>query len=242
MMKWSSQIVIGFAALLAGAAATVAVTTHAPVSTTDKAAIERIVHDYIMEHPEILPEAMEHLRDREIAKAVVANRSMIETPFAGAWEGSATPDVTLVEFFDYACGYCRASIPVIDRLLKEDPKLRIVYREFPVLGPDSEAAAKVSLAAAKAGKYGAFHRALFAEGRPEPHAVSHVAQKLGIDASFGNSPEATREVANNMELQRALNLTGTPSWVIGDKVLSGAVGYDALKAAIAEARAGKGRG
>jgi protein-disulfide isomerase len=242
MMKWSNQIVIGLAALVAGAAATVAVTTHAPVSITDKAAIERIVHDYIMEHPEILPEAMEHLRDREVAKAVVANRSMIETPFAGAWEGSATPDVTLVEFFDYACGYCRASISVIDRLLKEDPKLRIVYREFPVLGPDSEAAAKVSLAAAKAGKYGTFHRALFAEGRPEPRAVSRVAQKLGIDASFGNSPEATREVANNMELQRALNLTGTPSWVIGDKVLSGAVGYDALKAAIAEARARKSRG
>lgn len=244
MMKWSSQIVIGFAALVAGAAATVAVTTHAPVSTTgvsskDRAAIERIVHDYIMEHPEILPEAMEALRDREVGKAVAANRSTIETPFAGAWEGSATPDVTLVEFFDYACGYCRASIPVIDRLLKEDPKLRIVYREFPVLGPDSEVAAKVSLAAAKAGKYGAFHRALFAQGRPEARAVSGVAKQLGIDPGAGNTPDATRELANNMELQRALNLTGTPSWVIGNKVLSGAVGYDALKAAIAEARARK---
>ncbi|CAN5359522.1 DsbA family protein [soil metagenome] len=227
---------IGLAALIAGAAATVAVTAHAPVSTTDKAAIERIVHDYILDHPEILPQAMENLRDREVGKAVAANRSIIETPFAGAWDGSATPDVTLVEFFDYACGYCRASIPVVDRLLKEDPKLRIVYREFPVLGPDSEAAAKVSLAAAKAGKYGAFHRAMFAQGRPEPRAVSSVAKQLGIDASFGNSPDATRELANNMELQRALNLTGTPSWVVGDKVLSGAVGYDALKAAIAEAR------
>jgi protein-disulfide isomerase len=244
MNKWSNTIVIGFAALVAGAAATVAVTSHTPVSTTevslkDRAAIERIVHDYIMEHPEILPEAMEHLRDREVTKAVNASRSVIETPFAGGWEGSATPDVTLVEFFDYACGYCRASIPVIDRLLKEDPKLRIVYREFPVLGPDSEAAAKVSLAAAKADKYGTFHRALFAQGRPEPRAVSTVAKQLGIDTSFGNSAEATRELANNMELQRSLNLTGTPSWVVGNKVLSGAVGYDALKAAIAEARARK---
>ena len=240
MNKWSNTIVIVFAALVAGAAATVAVTSHSPVSTTDKAAIERIVHNYIMEHPEILPEAMEHLRDREVTKSVNASRSLIETPFAGGWEGSATPDVTLVEFFDYACGYCRASIPVIDRLLKEDPKLRIVYREFPVLGPDSEAAAKVSLAAAKAGKYATFHRAMFAQGRPEPRAISTVAKQLGIDASFGNSAEATRELANNMELQRSLNLTGTPSWVVGDKVLSGAVGYDALKAAIAEARARKG--
>lgn len=240
--NWRNTIVIGLAALMAGAAATVAVTAHAPttVSTTDKAAIERIVRDYILEHPEILPQAMENLRDREVTKAVNANRSIIETPFAGAWEGSATPDVTLVEFFDYACGYCRASIPVIDRLLKEDPRLRIVYREFPVLGPDSEAAAKVSLAAAKAGKYGAFHRALFAQGRPEPRAVSNVVRQLGIDPAFGNGAEATRELSNNMELQRALNLTGTPSWVVGDKVLSGAVGYDALKAAIAEARSRKG--
>jgi protein-disulfide isomerase len=240
MKQWSNTIVVGLAALIAGAAATVAITSHAPVSVTDKAAIERIVHDYIMEHPEILPQAMEQLHDREVSKAVAANRSIIETPFAGGWEGSASPDVTLVEFFDYACGYCRASIPVVNRLLKEDPKLRIVYREFPVLGPDSEAAAKVSLAAAKAGKYAAFHRALFAEGPPAPRSVAAVARKLGIDANFGNSPEATRELANNMELQRALNLTGTPSWVIGDKVLSGAVGYDALKAAIAEVRGRKG--
>ncbi|WP_293881227.1 DsbA family protein [Sphingomonas sp.] len=236
MKNWSYTIMVGFAALIAGAAATVAVSSNAPVSTMDKAAIERVVHDYILAHPEILPEAMERMRDREVGKAVAANRSIIETPFAGGWEGSATPDVTLVEFFDYACGYCRASIPVIDRLLKEDPKLRIVYREFPVLGPDSEAAAKASLAAAKAGKYGSFHRALFAEGRPEPHTVARVAKQLGIDPTQGNGPDATRELANNMELQRALNLTGTPSWIVGNKVLSGAVGYDVLKAAVTEAR------
>ncbi len=238
----NTRFVIGFLALAAGALAGAAATggvASAPVSTTDRTAIEKIVRDYILEHPEILPEAMQRLQEREIAKAVAANRRQIETPFAGAFEGAADADVTIVEFFDYACGYCRASLPDIDRLLKEDPKIRIVYREFPVLGPDSEAAARVSLAAAKAGKYPAFHRALFAAGRPDERTVSKVAASLGINPAI-IGPEAQAEIDANRGLQRALDLRGTPSWVIGDKVLGGAVGYDALKAAIAEARAKKG--
>jgi len=234
------RIVIGGLALAMGAAATAAIMgSGAPVATADRAAIEKIVREYILEHPEILPEAMTKLQEREVAKAIVANRAAIETPFAGSWEGAKDGDVTLVEFFDYACGYCRASLPDVDRLLKDDPRLKIVYREFPVLGPDSEAAARVSLAAAKAGKYGAFHRALYAAGRPEARTVARVAQQFGLDTSFAESTEARDEIARNLELQRALNLNGTPSWVIGNRVLAGAVGYDALRSAIAEARAGK---
>ena len=237
MNEGTIRIVIGLTALAAGALATAAATGGTtPVPATDKAAIEKIVRDYILEHPEILPEAMQRLQEREIGKAVAANRAAIETPFAGAWEGAEKPDVTIVEFFDYNCGYCRASLPDIDRLLKEDPGLRIVYREFPVLGPDSEAAARVSLAAAKAGKYPAFHRALFAAGRPDAATVAKVARSLGIDPQ-GAAAEAQREIDANLSLQRALDLRGTPSWVIGNKVLGGAVGYEALKAAVAEARA-----
>jgi protein-disulfide isomerase len=241
MTEKGIRIVIALMALAIGAAATAAVTTaSAPtVSTTDKAAIEKIVRDYILEHPEILPEAMTKLQEREVAKAVNANRATLETPFAGAWEGASNADVTIVEFFDYACGYCRASLPDVDRLLKTDPKIRIVYRDFPVLGPDSETAARVSLAAAKAGKYPAFHRALFAAGRPDARTIARVAQELGIDTRPADSDEVRRAVAANLELQRPLNLTGTPSWVIGDKVLGGAVGYDALKAAVDAARAQK---
>jgi len=239
MNEGNIRILIGLSALAAGALAAAAATGNtASVPPTEKAAIEKIVRDYILEHPEILPEAMQRLQDREIGKAVAANRGKIETPFAGAWEGSAQPDVTIVEFFDYACGFCRQSLPDIDRLLKEDPKLRIVYRDFPVLGPDSEVAARASLAAAKAGKYPAFHRALFAAGRPDTAAVTRVARALGIDPQ-GAGAEAQAEIDANLSLQRALDLRGTPSWVVGNKVLGGAVGYDALKAAIAEVRAGK---
>lgn len=233
---------IGLIAAAAGAAAVaVATSGSTPVGTTDKAAIEKIVRDYILEHPEILPEAMDRLQDRENAKAVVANRTIIETPFRGAWEGNPNGDVVLVQFFDYACGYCRASLPDIDKLLREDPKLKIVYREMPVLGPDSEAAARLSLTVAASNQnYGRFHRALYGAGRPDAAARARLAAQYGVTASTTGNPAIEKELATNQQLQQMLRITGTPTWVVGDKMLSGAVGYDALKAAVAEARAKKG--
>jgi protein-disulfide isomerase len=230
--------VIGVGAAVLGAAAALAATGATPsVGTSDKAAIEKIVRDYILENPEILPEAMERLEAKTAAKAVAANRKAIETPYAGAWEGNPGGDVVLVEFFDYACGYCRASLPDIERLLKEDPKLKIVYREMPVLGPDSTAAAELSLKVARTGRYAAFHRAAYAT-RPDAAARAKLAQQFGVDART-KDPAVEAEIVSNLQLQNALRLTGTPSWVVGDKLLAGAVGYDALKAAIAETRAAK---
>ena len=228
---------VAVVAAAAGAAASLAATTSPAVGTTDRRAIEAIVRAYILEHPEILPEAMERLQGRETAKAVAANRALIETPYEGAWEGAAKPDVTLVEFYDYACGYCRTSVPDVERLLREDPKLRVVYREMPVLGPDSEAAAHLSLAVAKTGRYSQFQRALFAAGRPDRATLDRLARQFGVDPATAPSEATKTEIATNLELQNALRLTGTPSWVIGDRVLSGAVGFDALKAAIAAQRA-----
>ncbi len=236
MTRQGIQILIGLFGLVAGAAITLAATPATTPSTTDRAAIETVVHDYILAHPEILPQAMERLQSRETAKVIRDNRALIETPYGNAWDGAKNPDVVLVEFFDYACGYCRASLPVIDRLLKEDPKIRIVYREMPVLGPDSEAAAHVSLAVAKAGPYGQFHRALYAAGSPAKQVVARIAMAFKVDPSTAESEATRTEIANNMALQNELRITGTPSWVVGDRLLTGAVGYDALKAAIKEAR------
>lgn len=236
MTERTTQIMVGLIGLVAGAAATAAVTMSAPVATGDRAAIEKIVREYIVKHPEVITEAFQELERRELAKAVAANRAAIETPFAGAWEGAKDADVTLVQFFDYNCGYCRAALPSIDKLLAEDKKLRVVYREFPVLGPDSENAARVSLAAAQAGKYAVFHRAVYAAGRPEPAMVEKVAKGLGINPSFAADPKAQAEIDANIALARPLRLTGTPSWVIGDQVFVGNVDYDVLKKAIATAR------
>lgn len=240
MTNRATHIMIGLIAAAAGAAATLAATggMGSPVAKADRAAIEAIVKDYILEHPEILPQAMERLQARETAKVVKANRELIETPYEGAWEGAKDADVTLVEFFDYNCGYCRSSLPDIKRLLAEDPKLRIVYREMPVLGPDSTAAAHVSLTVAKSGRYPEFHKALYA-ARVDAATLDKVARQFGIDPTKAETPATREEVSTNLQLQNELRLTGTPSWVVGDKVLSGAVGYAALKAAIAEARAAK---
>ena len=210
-----------------------------PVNTTDRAAIEKIVREYILTHPEILPQAMENLRAQELTKVVVQNRAAIETPVGDAWEGAADADVTLVEFFDYACGYCRASIADIDRLLAEDKKLKVVYRDMPVLGEDSVEAARLSVAAAMAGKFNTMHKPLYAKGRPTPDALAAVRKEIGLDKAAVANPAVDQELTKNLQLQRQLDLSGTPAWVVGNKVLVGAVGYDALKAAIAEARVAK---
>ena len=192
------------------------------------------VRDYLLENPEILPEAMDRLHAKEAAKIVEANRAAIETPFAGAWAGAKDGDVVLVEFFDYACGYCRKSNADIDRLLAEDPKLKVVWREWPVLGRDSEAAARVSLAAAEAGRYRTFYNRLFAAGRPTSEALAEAQRAASLPAAPQASADA--ELEKNFQLARALGATGTPTFVVGDRVLQGAVGYDALKQAINEAR------
>jgi protein-disulfide isomerase len=193
------------------------------------------VRDYLLENPEILPEAMDRLRERQSAKMVSANRTALETPFAGAWAGARDGDVVLVEFFDYACGFCRKSNADVERLLKEDPKLKVVWREWPVLGPDSEAAARVSLAAAQSGRFKPFHDSLFAAGRPTPEAVAQARASVGVEGGVA-SQVADQELARNFDLARGLEASGTPTFVVGDRILQGAVGYEALRDAIKEAR------
>ena len=234
---------IGGLAMLAGAAGAVLAlgAAEAPVGTADRASIEKIVREYILSHPEILPEAMKNLEAREAKSTIDANRKAIETPFAGAWEGAADGDVTLVQFFDYSCGYCRASRADVDRLLAEDKKLRVVYREIPILGPESEAAARASLAVAEQGNYAAFHHAVYAAGKPNAGTIASAVAKAGADAAKvkadARGEKVVGEINANLQLIRTLQISGTPAWVIGDQLLNGAVGYDALKKAIAEARA-----
>lgn len=222
-------IVIGAAAMaLSGQGGAIA-------ADPERARIERIVRDYILANPEIIPEAVKLLQEREVARAIDANRAAFETPFGSAWAGAEDGDVVLVEFFDYACGFCRASNPDIERLLDEDDRLKVVWRELPVLGQDSVAAAEASLAAAQAGKFGAFHERLFALGRPTAAHVAAAARAVGVTAA--PPPGAQAEIDKNYELARAINATGTPTFVIGDQMFQGAVGYETLKEAIAAARA-----
>lgn len=208
----------------------------AAVTTADRTRIERVVRDYLLAHPEVLPEAFERLQQRETGRAVRALEGEVTKPFAGAWEGAADPDVTIAAFFDYNCGYCRASLPVIDRLLRADPKVRIVYRELPILAPSSRAAARASLQAAAQGRFRAFHRALYAAGPVTDAAIAAAARTAGVDLSKP-APGADAEIARNYAAAQRLRVEGTPAWVIGDKVTTGALPLDVLQEAIAAARA-----
>ncbi len=212
----------------------------------DRAEIEAIVREYILSHPEIIPEAVARLEQAEGRKALAANRTALETPFPGTVSGNPQGDVKLVVFFDYACPYCRQGHADVARLLREDPKLQVIYRDFPVLSPASTEAAMASLSAATQGQYRKFHDAMF----DSPGRVSLV-RTMGIVKGVGLSEDKVTadlknaalkaELDRNLVLGRDLGLTGTPSYVVGDRIMSGAVGYERLKEAVAAARAEKGR-
>ena len=198
-----------------------------------------IVRQGMLADPQILVEASDALRDRQTAPLIASSRSALETPFASSWKGAEKPEVVLVEFYDYACPYCKASNPHVDRLLKEKPGLRVVYRELPILGDNSIEAARLSLAASKAGRFRQFHDALYAAGRPAPDTNAAAARVANIAPTPAQDPAIEAELKRNFEMAGRLGATGTPLFVVGDRVLNGAVGYDALKQAI-EAASKKG--
>lgn len=197
------------------------------------------VRTYLLAHPEVIPEAMQKLQEREAGKSVAANRAAIETPFGSAVAGNPKGDVTLVEYYDYNCGYCRASLPAIRQLVASDPKLRVVFRELPILAPNSRDAARMSLLAASQGKFTAFHDALYGGGRVTAESIAAAARSAGVDTGRLQSltPRFDAEIASNLDTAGKLGMSGTPSWVIGDRVLSGALPVAELERAVAAARA-----
>ncbi len=214
----------------------------AGIADRDRAAIEQVVREYILAHPEILPEAMENLQQKDTVRRLAGVREQVEAPFPGAVLGNPRGKVTLVEFTDYACTYCRQSVADVDALVAANPDLRVVIRELPILSPASAEAAKMALAAAAQGRFAQFHRAMFAAGRPDTATIDAAARAAGVDVARARrdmaAPVFDAELRRNLELARQLGFDGTPSWVVGDTVLAGAVGRDRLAEAIEAARGG----
>ena len=233
-------MLIGALAIATAAATTALASQASDPAITSRAQVEQIVRDYILNNPEILPEAMEKLQSKRMGAVISEKRAEIETPYAGGWEGAAKGDVVLVEFFDYACGYCRAARKDIAELLTEDKNLKVVYRELPILSEESGQAAKVSLLAAERGKYSAFHENLYEAGRVTKESIIKAAASVGIDQKAAEAAIADKryngELEKNIKLAQALGASGTPTFVVGDQILAGAVGYDALKKAVATVR------
>jgi protein-disulfide isomerase len=245
---WKDWTTLAFAAAALTAAVWLAVArTPAPAGSdqfdrAQRTAIQAVVRQYILDNPEIIPEAVNRLQEREVAKLLDSNRAEIETPFAGAWGGAKDGDVVLVEFFDYNCPYCRASHRDVERLLAEDEDLKVVYRDFPVLGAASTEAATASLAAARQGKYRAFYTGMFeSAGRPTREKIIETVRTARLNeiqtARDMAAPAIQAEIKKNLDLGRALGINGTPTYVVGNRILSGAVGYEELKKAVAVARA-----
>ncbi len=214
----------------------------AGISAQEQAAIEAIVRDYILNNPEIIPEAVEILQNRQKVSAIDAVRESVESPFAGtAYAGNPNGDVIVVEFSDFACPYCKQTDADIARLLESDPNIKVVFKELPILSEASNDAALMALAAAKQGKYYEFHRTMFATGRPTPSTIEAAATEVGMDLAaaraFIASPEAQQEIQNNIEIAQQLRFTGTPAFVVGNQSAVGAVGFDGLTEMVAEARA-----
>jgi protein-disulfide isomerase len=212
----------------------------AGIEPQERAAIESLVREYILAHPEILPEAMERLQSQGAAKQIAAQRETLTAPFSGAVLGNPQGALTLVQFTDYACGYCRQSVADLRALAAAHPDLRIVVRELPMLIPASEEAARMALSAARQGRYAAFHEAMFSVAKPDSRTIAEAARKAGVNQAaardYASGEEISAELARNVSLARDLGIQGTPAWVIGERLLIGAVGHDALEEAIAEAR------
>jgi protein-disulfide isomerase len=234
-----------FAVAVFGAARPVAAADFTP---DQKKQIEGIIGDYLKAHPDVLIDAMQAAEDKikadaqdKAQKALSAHRQAVfddpQSPIAGNPKG----DVTLVEFFDYRCPYCKQVEPALEKMIGDDRQLRFVYKEFPVLGPDSEIAARVALAARKQGKYDAFHRAMMLTGGHIDEAVIYkIAASVGLDVDKlkqdAKSPEIDKVLKANLELGALLDLSGTPSFIVGDTIVPGAVSGDALKQLVAAAR------
>ncbi|MEO6092927.1 MAG: DsbA family protein [Novosphingobium sp.] len=212
---------------------------HAAAPLTNRAAVETVVREYILAHPEILPEAMERLRRGQDRAQLRGIRAQVEAPFPGAVLGNPAGKFTLVEFVDFACGYCRRSVADVDALIAADSELRVVIRELPILSPQSADAARWALAAAEQGRYAAFHKAMFASGRPSAETIAAAAKAAGLDLARARTviaaPGTEAELSRNLGFARTLGFEGTPSWIAGEEVLSGAVGRERLAKALQRA-------
>lgn len=237
-------------ALAALPAVLLAASPAAAFTDEKKKELHGIIREYIIQNPEVLQEAISVLESRQMvadaaqrSKGVAQMKELLVSSPRGVVVGNPKGDVTLVEFFDYNCGYCKKALSDLQDLVKQDPNLRVVLKEFPVLGPGSVEAAQVAVAVRMVApeKYMAFHQALLgARGQADRAKALAAAKEVGIDTALlqkqATSPELNATLDESMKIAEALNLNGTPSYVVGEQVVVGAVGFDKLKSAIADAR------
>jgi protein-disulfide isomerase len=213
--------------------------------------IENTIRAYLLEHPEILIEMSQALQKKQAEAQRVKAQGAISTQqealladVASPVAGPAKAPVTIVEFFDYRCGYCKKVNATVQKLMAEDPALRVVYKELPILGPESNVAATAALAAHQQGRYVKFHNALMGSQDLSLETILRLAGENGLDPARlqkdMDQPAVQEALARNRSLSEALAIQATPAFVIGDEVVPGAIDEAAFRSLIAKAKA-KGR-
>jgi len=220
------------------------------ININDRAAVEELVRRYILEHPEVIIESVQRFEkrkqeaERAHQRAILASlRDDIENSPTSPVTGNPEGDVTVVEFFDYRCGYCKRVLPAIQELLRTDGGVRYVFKEFPILGPDSVVAARAAVAAWKIDpeKYVAFHTDLMASrGALSEQRVLDMAQRIGFDPEqllrAMEDPAVDAELQGNIALGGRIGVRGTPAFIIGGRLVPGAIDLEQMRRLIAAAR------
>lgn len=222
--------------------------TPRPAQSMPDEEFNRRVREFLLNNPEVIAEAMDRLQAREqevrerVAQTVIKEQAdeLLRDPDSPVG-GNAKGNVTLVEFFDYNCPYCKRVASTMTKRMADDPQLRVAYKEFPILGANSVFAAKAALAARRQDKYVVFHEQLMnSKGRVDEKIILSAAAKVGLDVDRlkkdMKAPEIAAAIEKNFKLARALGINGTPGFVIGDQIIPGAVDLRTLKASVEQAR------
>lgn len=249
LLTFAAISIVGLSSVAAQVpGSTKSVPTTDAVTAEQRATIEKIVKEYLLKNPTVIRDAIQALQiqeekeKRELAvKTLNQLKSEIYADADSPVIGNPRGDFAIVVFFDYNCGYCRKSFTELQGLLDRDPMLRVIYKEFPILGPQSQVAAIAALAAKRQGRYTAFNKALFATDGAGDAMIKGLSDKLKLDYAKLQQdmadPKLGQEIERNVKLAAALDINGTPAYIVGDQIIPGAIDMTSLATLIAAERA-----
>lgn len=218
------------------------------VSKTQRETIENVIREYLLRNPTVIRDAMQALQaqeEMERQQRAASNLKSLESDLYSAPDsptaGNPKGDVTIVVFFDYNCGHCKNSVPALQALLSKDHSIRVVYKEYPILGPQSQVAALAALAAHRQGQYSAFHLGLMESDGVSGDVIKGISDRLRLNYATLQQdmadPKLTDALNRNFRLASALEISGTPAYIIGHQIIRGAIDPDSLAKIVASERA-----
>ena len=218
-----------------------------PMTVSQNLAIQKIVHDYLMAHPDVVMQALQEAQKQVVAQQAATAKTALQQYSNEIYNDPESPilgnpkaHVTIVEYYDYQCPYCKETASAVDELVRQNPNVRVVMKEFPVLPPPSDYAARVALVAARYGKFSAFHDAIYAmNGRLDETQIMAAASQVGLNPAIVkqqvNDPTFTAEINQNLAEAQKLSIDGTPTFILNGAIVPGAITFKKLQLDLASA-------